>query len=284
MAMFGTDGIRGLANAGHLTPESVLQIGRAIGVYTRQAQRGRPCVVIGRDTRISGDVLVSALSAGLCSTGVDVIDAGVVPTPAIPTLISFFGSSAGIAVTASHNPFGDNGLKVFDANSRKISEDTMSFIEVASTQGVGLRPTGRDIGCVSKFHQALQVYTDHVTKTVGPFEAARDLSIALDCANGAAHRFGPHILRNMGLRVREYSTRPDGLNINTECGATCVDSIIRAVKSGMPTLASHSMVMRIGVYLWMNMELCSMGIMCLPYSESICVAESSSLKILLSQP
>ena len=218
---FGTDGVRGVANA-ELTPEYVLALGRAaarvIGVRS---------FVIGRDTRRSGLLLESALSAGLASEGVDVESLGIVPTPAVAFITARDGVAGGV-ITASHNPFADNGVKFFLPGGRKLTDDVEQRIEAELASLPAPSKSGADVGTLTSRADALRAYADHL---VEQFEAGalNGLHVAVDAANGAAFAVAGDVLRRLGATVTEINVQPDGLNINRAGGATHPWAVAKAV-------------------------------------------------------
>jgi phosphoglucosamine mutase len=225
---FGTDGIRGVANR-ELTPELVTSLGRAAA---RVLGNDAPWV-IGRDTRRSGPMLEAALVAGLCAEGADVLLAGVLPTPAVAHLGRARGAPAAM-ITASHNPFADNGVKVFAHGGRKLTADAERAIEeevhlLGATAPTG--PGGRGVGVAAELREAFDVYVDYVTDTI---EGRRldALHVVVDCAHGAAFRAAPRVLRALGADVEVLHALPDGTNINADCGSTDPAALQRAVVGG----------------------------------------------------
>ena len=225
--LFGTDGVRGVANVG-LTAELAMQLGMAAGQRVRQAAQtagaaSRPAVVIGRDTRLSGDMLEAALAAGLAAMGVDVTNVGIVPTPAVAQIVRSRGFAAGIVLSASHNPFEDNGIKFFGADGKKLPDRVEDEIEATLGQlGSLLRPTGGEIGRVVETHEPVEDYVARVEATVGGMGAQplSGLRLVMDCANGAAYELGPQIFGALGADVTVLHAEPDGVNINVHCGST----------------------------------------------------------------
>lgn len=222
---FGTDGVRGVANR-ELTPELVTALGRAAA---RVLGADRPWLV-GRDTRRSGPMLEAALVAGLCAEGADVRLAGVVPTPAIAHLAQAEGLPAAM-ITASHNPFPDNGVKLFAPGGRKLTDDVERAIEdelrsLAAAAPVG--PEGRGVGVSAELRDALDAYVEHV---VGVLEGRRleGRRVVVDCGNGAAFRAAPRVLRELGVEVEVLHAAPDGTNINAASGSTDPSALQRAV-------------------------------------------------------
>ncbi|WP_068776762.1 phosphoglucosamine mutase [Paenibacillus sp. FJAT-26967] len=224
---FGTDGVRGVANK-ELTPEMAFKIGRCGGfVLTGKAKH--PKVVIGRDTRISGPMLESALVAGLLSIGANVIRLGVVSTPAVAYLTRVMGADAGVMISASHNPVEDNGIKFFGGDGYKLLDETENEIErLLDADCDDLpRPVGGQIGSVSDDLKAKQKYADFVKATVN--HSFGGMKIIMDCSNGAAYELAPKIFRELGAEVITLAVEPDGCNINEGCGSTHPQNLQRAV-------------------------------------------------------
>lgn len=212
-ALFGTDGIRGEANS-EITPELALALGRAVGHTLDGGSR----VVVGRDTRRSGEMLAAALAAGLTSTGVDAIDLGVVTTPCLAYATTRPGTAGGVMVSASHNPAPDNGLKVVVAG-RKLDDDREEQLERLMGAADGLRrsPNG-GLGRIRTDHSPIDAYCSHLTSAAG--DAFVGLRIAIDCANGSASVIAPELFRSLGAEVTVLFATPDGDNINDGCGST----------------------------------------------------------------
>lgn len=234
MRLFGTDGIRGLANVGVMSPEAALLLGRAIGLSLYQhIEYRRPQVVLGRDTRLSGCLIEHALVAGLCSAGVDVLFAGIVPTPAVATITQSLYADTGLMVTASHNPFEENGVKVFGQNGLKLTEDAERKIEGIihnlKLGSEGLRPTGRRIGKTSRIDNAIVLYIEKVRQSLPESFSLQGLKVVVDCAHGAAYRIAPDLLKDLGAEVIAIGVTPDGSNINDSCGATNTEKLIERV-------------------------------------------------------
>lgn len=216
--LFGTDGVRGIAN-GELTPELAYKLGRA-GAFVLARKRGSAKIVIGKDTRISGDMLEAALIAGITSVGVDALTVGIIPTPAIAYLTRTLGAQAGVVISASHNPVADNGIKFFAGTGYKLPDETENEIEkfVQNPEEVTLRPTGTKIGRVRAIRDARERYMEFLTKTVTV--SFSGLKVVVDCANGAAYQVAPRVLRELGAEVIAINHEPDGTNINENCGST----------------------------------------------------------------
>lgn len=231
--LFGTDGIRGVANEEPMTPETVLRLGRAVGHHFQTSGERRHKILIGKDTRLSGYMLEQALSAGIMSMGVDVLLVGPMPTPGIAFLTRSLRADAGVAISASHNPFGDNGIKFFGPDGFKLADATESHIESLLENGTldRLRPTGGGIGKAFRIDDAGGRYNVFL-KNVLPRELTLDgLRVVVDCANGAAHRIAPSVLAELGADVVAIGVSPDGHNINEGCGATDTSRLRARVKA-----------------------------------------------------
>jgi phosphoglucosamine mutase len=223
--LFGTDGIRGVANS-ELTAELAMRVGRSAAAALASTSP-RPRVVVGRDTRISGDLLESALIAGLLSAGVDVLKVGILPTPAIAFLVTDLRADAGAVISASHNPAEDNGIKFFGGDGFKISEAQEEEIE-ALLDGPSELPSGGDIGRIQKIANAEDRYLAHALRAL---EGRRleAMKVVIDCAHGAAYRTSPRALAEAGAEVMVLNAKPDGLNINVGCGSTAPEMLSKAV-------------------------------------------------------
>ena len=224
--LFGTDGIRGVAGA-DLTPGLAAQVGRAAAVVLEERLGRRPAFVIGRDTRLSGTMLEAALVAGITSGGGDVEVLGVMPTPAVAALVIERGADAGVVVSASHNPYADNGIKFFNAEGFKLSDDEEAEIEDHVTGHDLPSRTHADIGRVSHAHrEAVSEYVDELVRRI-PVDAS-GLRIAVDCANGAMFEAAALGLRQTGAELSVLSDHPDGVNINDGCGSTHMAALQQA--------------------------------------------------------
>ncbi len=231
--MFGTDGVRGKANL-ELTPELAYKLGRAAAIYfAKKADKSEePCkIYIGRDTRLSGGMYEAALSAGICSAGGQAVLLGVLPTPAVAYLARTHKAEAGIVISASHNPFYDNGIKFFGGDGYKLPDAVEDEIEalvhqIESNDNL-YRPTDAAIGTISYRHDLLNEYVNFVAKTTDI--ELEGMKIVLDCANGAAYEVMPKILRRLGADVIVIHDKPNGININDNCGSTHLDSLKKAV-------------------------------------------------------
>lgn len=223
---FGTDGIRGVAGE-LLTPEFAVQVGRAAAAVVAEAAGARPVFVIGRDTRISGPMLEAALTAGLTSGGARVELAGVIPTPGLAMLVGLRRANAGVVISASHNPFPDNGIKFFSAAGTKLSDEEEAEIEAHIARHDLQAPTGRGFGSFAVLDGAVETYVEEVARRI-PLDA-RGLRIVVDCANGAMSKAAPLALRRAGADVTALYAQPDGTNINAGCGSTHVTALQEAV-------------------------------------------------------
>ncbi|MFD4780585.1 phosphoglucosamine mutase [Rhodococcus qingshengii] len=226
--LFGTDGVRGLANS-DLTADLALRLAvAAASVLTADTSVARPTAVIGRDPRASGEMLQAAVTAGLSSAGVDVLDVGILPTPAVAYLTAKLDASLGVMISASHNPMPDNGIKIFAAGGHKLDDAVEVAIEDAldGTAPPGL-PTGAGIGRVRTVDDAAQLYLAHLASAAS--EPLAGLTVVVDCANGAASALAPVAYAAAGARVIAISADPDGLNINDGCGSTHLENLQKAV-------------------------------------------------------
>lgn len=215
---FGTDGVRGVANQ-ELTPELAFRLGR-YGAYVLTKEKKRPKIVVGRDTRLSGEMLESALIAGMLSIGCDVYKLGIITTPGVAFLTRHLHADAGVMISASHNPFEDNGIKFFGADGYKLSDETEVEIEALlnNEQDHLPRPIGKEIGRIMHDHDAVQAYLDHLKQTIDTDLCG--MHIVVDCANGAAYELAPLLLRDLGADVTTINANPDGVNINVNSGST----------------------------------------------------------------
>ncbi|MFQ5685888.1 MAG: phosphoglucosamine mutase [Candidatus Scalindua sp.] len=230
--LFGTDGIRGVANVFPMTPEMVLSIGKATAhVFKEKCEKKKPKFVIGKDTRLSGYMIENALASGIVSVGADVLLVGPVPTPAIAHLTKSLNADAGIVLSASHNPAEDNGIKIFSENGHKLSDNVEDEIEkyVLSGKIKTEHIKGDLIGKAHRVDDAKGRYIEFVKASVESMSLKR-LRVILDCANGAAYNTAPHILRELGADVIVLNDRPDGLNINLDCGALHPEKMMEVVK------------------------------------------------------
>lgn len=226
--LFGTDGVRGLANK-DITSESALKLAQAAAIVLGEQARARgqkPIAVIGRDPRISGEFLAAAISAGLASSGVDVFDAGVIPTPATSFLTADLDADFGVMISASHNPAPDNGIKFFSRGGHKLDDAVEDAIEKALSEKP-LTPIGAEIGHVKEFADARSRYLVHLQGTLP--NSLKGIKVVVDCANGAASDIAPKAFRDAGAEVIVIGNEPDGYNINLGCGSTHLSALQAAV-------------------------------------------------------
>jgi len=218
--LFGTDGIRGKANIYPITAEMALAVGKATAQVFGETMQGRQRAILGKDTRVSGYMLENALTGGLLSMGMDVLAVGPMPTPAVAHLTRSMGACCGIMITASHNPAEDNGIKIFAADGFKLADSIELEIEkhILSESSANEHIKGDAIGKAYRIDDARGRYIEFAKSSVKN-NSLKGLKIVLDCANGAAYSIAPLIFRELGAEVIEYSVKPDGFNINKDCGA-----------------------------------------------------------------
>ncbi|HEY6973973.1 MAG TPA: phosphoglucosamine mutase [Nitrospiraceae bacterium] len=229
--LFGTDGVRGVANLEPMTSETAMQLGRAAAhLFMRRA--GRHQIVIGKDTRISGYMLESALTSGICSMGVDVLLVGPMPTPAVAFLTRSLRADAGVMISASHNPYQDNGIKFFSNDGLKLPDDMEARIEqlIVSNEISHLRPTADAIGKAFRIDDAEGRYIEFVKRSVPKDLDFQGMKLVVDCAHGAAYKVAPKVLRELGAKVEAIGVQPDGMNINAGCGAVHPEVLQEAVR------------------------------------------------------
>ena len=230
MKLFGTDGVRGEANT-VLTAELAYQLGRAAAYVLKRdgLPDKEPAVVIGKDTRISGDMLEASLIAGICSTGVNVYRAGVIPTPAVAVLTRMLNCMAGVVISASHNPYQDNGIKFFSPLGTKLPDELEAAIEAVVADGLQdvPSPSGAGVGRVIAYPEGAERYSGFIkSKVDGDLSGLR---VVADCANGASSMIAPRLLQALGADVTAISCTPDGVNINDGCGSTHLEQLQKAV-------------------------------------------------------
>jgi len=232
--LFGTDGIRGRVNQYPMTAEIALRTGRAAAIFFREnSSSKRPKIVIGRDTRLSGGMIESALISGLCSMGADAYIAGVLPTPGVAYLTTQLAADAGIVVSASHNPFYDNGIKFFGSKGFKLSDAMENVIEKLILDDDRSSPIVEDsaIGSVFQLPRAGEIYTDFLLSVLPPDikTSVGGMKVVLDCSNGATSAIAPDLFSGLGMQVIPLSISPDGININDACGSQHPESLAKKV-------------------------------------------------------
>lgn len=229
MKYFGTDGIRGTVNKFPMTAEIALKVGTAIGAKFKNGNH-RHRVVIGKDTRLSGYVIEPALTAGLAAAGIDVFLVGPIPTPGVAMLTKSLRADVGIMISASHNPYYDNGIKIFNANGTKLSDETQ--IEIENMIDSDMTPylaDSENLGRVTRIDDAKNRYIEYVKNSFPKDQNLNGLKIVLDCANGASYKIAPQILWELGAEVIDIGTSPNGFNINESCGSTKPEWLCREV-------------------------------------------------------
>ena len=226
MALFGTDGIRGLANR-ELTAEIALDVAVAAAHILVESKPGRAKAIVGQDSRASGEFLEAAVVAGLTSAGVDVYRVGVLPTPAISYLIQESGADLGVMISASHNPMPDNGIKFFSRGGEKLDDALEAAIEKRLREDWE-RPIGNDVGRIISDESAAERYAYHLLATLK--SSLNGIKVVVDCANGAASEIAPEVYRRAGADVIAISNKPNGWNINENCGSTHLENLIETVK------------------------------------------------------
>jgi phosphoglucosamine mutase len=226
--LFGTDGVRGIANA-ELTPELAFKLGEAAGHFL--GERGRGSIVVGRDTRRSGEMLEAALIAGICSGGADAVSCGVVPTPAVAFLTREYEADGGVVISASHNPAEYNGIKFFNRDGFKLPDEVEDEIEdFVTAERAWERPTGCDVGAVERPSDAVERYVAHAVSTIRA--DLTGMTVAIDCGHGASAVSTPEAFRRLGAEVVTINCDWDGMDINRGCGSTHLDEVLDLVRSG----------------------------------------------------
>lgn len=230
--LFGTDGVRGLANEFPVSAEMALRIGRATASVCKTEESRRHQIIVGNDTRLSGGMLESALTAGICSMGVNVCLAGPLPTPAIAFLIRSMEMDAGIVISASHNPFQDNGIKIFSRDGFKLPDSQEDEIErlANSCENEIPLPTGREIGTVRRIKDAPKRYINFCKNTFPEDLSLEGMKLVLDCANGATYRVAPAVFVELGADVTAIHRNPNGMNINDLCGSQHTQDLAAKVR------------------------------------------------------
>ncbi|MFQ5479662.1 MAG: phosphoglucosamine mutase [Thermodesulfobacteriota bacterium] len=229
--LFGTDGVRGVANIEPMTAEMALQLGRAIAYIFKEENR-RHKIVVGKDTRLSGYMLESAMMAGICSMGVDALMVGPLPTPGIAFITSSMRADAGVVISASHNPYQDNGIKFFSRNGFKLPDKVELEIEsfILDNHDPSHRPTASELGKAYRVNDAIGRYIVFAKNTFPGHLTLEGIKIAVDCANGATYKVAPTILAELGADIISLGVSPNGENINHECGSMYAENVARLVR------------------------------------------------------
>ncbi|MEM4663302.1 MAG: phosphoglucosamine mutase [Candidatus Diapherotrites archaeon] len=228
--LFGTDGIRGIANQFPIEPNTVVKIGKAVGIFLKKKYE-KPKVVVGKDTRLSGYMVETAITSGLLSSGCDVMLIGPMPTPAVSHLIKSLNCEAGVMISASHNPAEHNGIKIFDKKGLKLSDAEELEIEKIfyNSEEIEKNEDASKIGKAQRIDDARGRYIEFVKSTIGNY-SLEGLKIVLDCANGAAYAIAPKVFSELGAEVYPININPDGTNINKNCGALYPENMCKEVK------------------------------------------------------
>ena len=230
--LFGTDGVRGVANLEPMTSETAMKLGRAVA-HLFKRREGRHQIVIGKDTRLSGYMLESALTSGICSMGVDVLLVGPMPTPGVAFLTRCLRADAGVMISASHNPYQDNGIKFFSHDGFKLPDDMELRMEelILSNEIEHLRPTASEIGKAHRIDDAEGRYIEFVKRSLPRDMDFQGLKVVLDCAHGAGYSVFPKVIRELGAEVHVIGDDPDGTNINAGFGAMCPERLQGVVRT-----------------------------------------------------
>ena len=234
--LFGTDGVRGVANTYPMTTEIAMQLGRAIAYLVKKQTGNRehnPRIVIGKDTRLSGYMIENALASGICSMGVNVLLVGPLPTPGIAFITTSMRADAGVVISASHNPFQDNGIKIFSRYGFKLPDEEEAIIEdlIFSQKMDSLRPVAEEVGKATRIDDARGRYIVFLKNTFPNRYTLDGIHIVLDCAHGATYGVAPHVFEELGAKVTSIGVKPDGKNINHECGALYPGVMAELVRS-----------------------------------------------------
>jgi len=234
--LFGTDGVRGVANTYPMTTEIAMQLGRAIAYLVKKQvgdKEHNPRIVIGKDTRLSGYMIENALASGICSMGVNVLLVGPLPTPGIAFITTSMRADAGVVISASHNPFQDNGIKIFSRHGFKLPDEEEAIIEdlIFSQKMDSLRPVAEEVGKATRIDDARGRYIVFLKNTFPNRYTLDGIHIVLDCAHGATYGVAPHVFEELGAKVTSIGVKPDGKNINHECGALYPGVMAELVRS-----------------------------------------------------
>jgi phosphoglucosamine mutase len=228
--LFGTDGLRGIANEYPMTTEIALNVGRAMA-YLSKRKGHTPRIIIGKDTRLSGDMFESAIVSGICSMGVNAISVGVMPTPGIAFLTHNMRADAGIVISASHNPSQDNGIKIFNNEGFKLSDEKENQIEelIFANNMDKLHPVPKELGKLSRLDDAAGRYVDFLKSTFPQAINPEGMKVVIDCGNGATYRVAPEVFAELGVEVTTLFNQPDGKNINLNCGSQHTEALAAEV-------------------------------------------------------
>ncbi|MCG8591196.1 MAG: phosphoglucosamine mutase [Proteobacteria bacterium] len=230
--LFGTDGVRGTANVHPMTAEMALALGQAVATVFRRESTSRPRIIIGKDTRLSGYLFEDALGAGICAMGVDVFQVGPMPTPALAFLTADMRCNAGVMISASHNPYQDNGIKFFGHDGFKLADEIEARIEglIESGELAAHRAPADEVGRARRIDDSAGRYVVYLKKTFPSDLSLDGLRVVLDCANGAAYKVGPTVLHELGAEVFAEGVDPNGRNINEDCGSLYPEKLVSRVR------------------------------------------------------
>lgn len=228
--LFGTDGIRGIANEYPMTPDIAVIIGKSVALKFKK-DKGYSSIIIGRDTRLSGNMIEYALASGICAMGIDVMIADVLPTPGVAFLTSFYKAKAGIMVSASHNPFYDNGIKLFNGDGYKLSVETELEIEklINDNSQLSINTSSNNIGSVRLIEDALAKYSNFLKSTLSNKFSLEGVKIVMDCSNGATYKIAPNLFADLGADIEVLNNTPNGRNINDNCGSEHTESVVKRI-------------------------------------------------------
>ena len=228
--LFGTDGIRGIANEYPMTPEMAVKIGKSVALKSKK-EGGYSSIIIGRDTRLSGNMIEYGLVSGICAMGIDALLADVIPTPGVAFLTSSLKANAGIVVSASHNPFYDNGIKLFNSAGYKLSDKEETEIEniIFDNNQLSNNISSNNIGYVHVIDNALTRYSNFLKSTLSNKLSFKGIKIVIDCSNGATYKIAPTLFADLGADVEPINITPDGKNINENCGSEHTESLVKKV-------------------------------------------------------
>ncbi len=225
--LFGTDGIRGMANQHPMTPEMAVSIGKAVAIFFKPEDKKSSTIIIGKDTRVSGDMLQAALASGICAAGGSVYLAGTIPTPGVAFLTSSMQADAGVVISASHNPYFDNGVKLFNARGYKLSLAEEAKLEklIVEFQAGSRIVSGKTVGAMQSLDDADQRYATFLKQCLSASFSIEKMPIVIDCSNGATYKVAPNIFNELGADATALFVNPDGKNINADCGSQHTETL-----------------------------------------------------------
>ena len=229
--LFGTDGIRGVANQHPMTPEMAVSVGKAVATFFKPDDKKNAAIIIGKDTRQSGDMLQAALASGICAAGGSVYLAGTIPTPGVAFLTSSMQADAGVVISASHNPYFDNGVKLFNAKGYKLSQALEANLEklIVQFQDGTRIASGNTVGAIHTFNDADQRYASFLKQCLSPSFSIEKMRIVIDCSNGATYKVAPQVFNDLDADATALFVNPDGININANCGSQHTETLQKKV-------------------------------------------------------